>query len=521
MIQRNTNYSIKIKHDYLINHTNMGYLGALPRGNSLKSLTQNEKRFFKIYASRHTIASKNNYVRLFNSIDKLKEYKELTTEKENKLSSAIYVEKNYLYNLILECLDIYHKDSSIDRQISKYINVASVLAAKKLDEQSAKILDKAKKISEEYNRFENIVSITLLQKNNGFNYDTITNKELNSYYTDIFSTLQQQDLKLKLNKTFDELLLQRRRIGPIKNEEELIELKAQYLETNFRVASNVNTFDGKIYLLLAKIEYYRILRDDINCRIYCLEFLSLFDLHVNRITDQIDAYIYVLNVFIVERLYHNNRGEADGVLKKLLSLPTLTLGKTNINNIMIKVKIFEVYYTCITDIAIKFRDYEYALQYIPNIENELEKMENQMTPSFNLVLKSNIACIYFGIMDYKKSLKWCNKILNDPPEYRQDIFYTVKILYLIIHFELGNQVILPSIIKSTYRHLIKRKRIYLFENIFLKYLRLFLHSETKKEQKNLFLKFKQELLPLLDNKFENLAFHDIDIIGWIDKKLEN
>ena len=36
MIQRNTNYSIKIKHDYLINHTNMGYLGALPRGNSFR-----------------------------------------------------------------------------------------------------------------------------------------------------------------------------------------------------------------------------------------------------------------------------------------------------------------------------------------------------------------------------------------------------------------------------------------------------------------------------------------------------
>ena len=37
MIQRNTNYSIKIKHDYLINHTNMGYLGALPRGNSFRT----------------------------------------------------------------------------------------------------------------------------------------------------------------------------------------------------------------------------------------------------------------------------------------------------------------------------------------------------------------------------------------------------------------------------------------------------------------------------------------------------
>src|SRR5687768_5480777 len=94
--------------------------------NLIKSLTQNEKRVFKIFATRHVVNDKNNYVKLFESIERLDKYD------ENKLRNKIKTEpfsrylpaaKNYLYNLILECLDIYHRDSSIDRQISKYINI--------------------------------------------------------------------------------------------------------------------------------------------------------------------------------------------------------------------------------------------------------------------------------------------------------------------------------------------------------------------------------------------------------------
>jgi hypothetical protein len=95
----------------------------------------------------------------------------------------------------------------------------------------------------------------------------------------------------------------------------------------------------------------------------------------------------------------------------------------------------------------------------------------------------------------------------------------VHILYLLTHFELKNHLILPSLIKSTYRFLYKRKRVYQFENLFLKYLNLFLRSETKKEQLQLFKSFREDLIPLRDNKLENLIFNDIDLIGWIDEKL--
>lgn len=87
------------------------------------------------------------------------------------------------------------------------------------------------------------------------------------------------------------------------------------------------------------------------------------------------------------------------------------------------------------------------------------------------------------------------------------------------HFELGNQLILPSLIKSTFRYLYKRNRVYQFERIFLKYFRLFIKTDIKSEQTLLFIQFRIELIPLLDNKFENLIFRDIDIIGWIDRKI--
>jgi hypothetical protein len=132
-----------------------------------------------------------------------------------------------------------------------------------------------------------------------------------------------------------------------------------------------------------------------------------------------------------------------------------------------------------------------------------------------------VACIYFGVKRYKESLKWCNDILNDHTEHRDDILYVVHILYLLNHFELKNHVILPNLMKAAYRFFYKKKRAYQFENLFFKYLTLFLRSETKKEQKQLFISFREELIPLRENKLENLIFNDIDIIGWIDHKLEN
>jgi hypothetical protein len=485
----------------------------------IKSLTGNEKRFFKIYASRHVTSGKNNYVKLFEAMDKLTTYddKKLKSKIKNASSSKHFsAEKNYLYNLILECLDIYHKDASVDSQISKYVNIARILSEKRLDKQSFNMIEKAKALSEKHNRFENIITLSILKKKIGFVNDSITHHDLEMHFNEVFKNIDKLKTKAEYMKIRDELLFQRKQTGPIKNNEELQLLNALNTNSYMRDSSKIDSTDANMHYLLAKLEYYRIIRNAGKTRIYCLKLISIFDLNPHMVSDHMSFFIYILNVFIVERLY-KSKSEAEHVLKKIITLPSV-IGQKAVKN-DIEVKIFEVYNTCVTDMALHLREYEPALSYIPEIEKGLKKFENTISPTFKLITRSNIACVYFGARRYKESLKWCNNILNDHTQKRDDILYVVHILYLLTHFELKNHLILPSLMKSAYRFLYKKKRVSQFENLFLKYLHLFLRSESKKEQVQLFHCFREELIPLRDNKLENLIFNDIDLIGWIDEKL--
>ncbi len=487
----------------------------------IRSLTQSEKRFFKIYASRHTIGEQNSYVKLFEYLDKMSSYdEEKLLRKINKEAFTNYLpaEKNYLYNMILECLDIYHKDSSVERQISKLINIARVLSEKKLDDQSNKIIEKAKALSEEHERFENLITIFTLQKNIGFNQDNMSVRELENHYQHISSSIDRLKVKVDYQKLFDLLLVQRRRNGPIRNAEELSILKAKYETAFSHPPVHVQSLDAQFYFLLARVEYARIARDIDQCQKYSKELFKLFEENEQRIDHYIQPYVYLLNIYIVQRMYAN-RQEADIALSKLSTIAERISPKAFTNEV--KVKVWEIYYTCLTDIAIAFRDYDYAISRIDDINKGLKEYERHMTPSFKLVLWSNIACVYFGAGNYKQALKWSYGVVSDAPEYREDIFYVTRILYVLIHLELGNQLILPNLLQSLYRYLYKKKRVYQFEIIFFKYLRLFLRAETKKEQRILLKGFREELIPLQTNAFENLIFGDIDLIGWIDRKLKD
>ena len=487
----------------------------------IQSLSQSEKRFFKIYASRHTMGEQNSYVKLFECIDKMNSYDEkklLQRIKQESFAQYLPAAKNYLYNMILECLDIYHKDSSIERQISKLINIARVLSEKKLDDQSKKIIEKAKTLSEEYERFENLVTIFSLQKNIGFNQDVLNSYEIEKEYEHIFLSIDRLKKKMDYQKLFDSLLAQRRSGGPVRNAKELSDLESKYVSAFLHPPLDIQSLDAQVYFLLARLEYARIGRDKEACRKSAKALFEHFESNEHRIDHYIQPYAYLLNVYIVERLY-SNRAEADHALVKLDTISKRISPKAFTNEV--KVKLWEICYTCLTDIAIAFRDYEYAFSNMDAIKKGLIHYERYMTPSFRLVLWSNISCIYFSAGNYKQALKWSNEVVNETPGYREDIFYITRVLYVLIHLELGNQLIMSNLLQSLYRYLYKKNRVYKFESIFFKYLRLFLRADTKHEQRKLLKDFKKELLPLQKDRFENLIFGDIDLIGWIDRKLNS
>ena len=133
----------------------------------IKSLSKSEKRFFKIYSERHVIGERNNYVRLFDALDRQKKYNEQAILKKfanEKFIRRLAVAKSYLYELILKSMNMYHAQNSIDAQIRELLGNVQFLYEKSLYSQADKLVNKAKKMVNDYEKWSFLVEIFRWEK---------------------------------------------------------------------------------------------------------------------------------------------------------------------------------------------------------------------------------------------------------------------------------------------------------------------------------------------------------------------
>ena len=133
----------------------------------IKALSKSEKRYFKLLSSRHTIGEENNYVRLFDFIDKQEVYDEEHLFREFKGEAFLHrfsITKKRLYDHILNALDAFYASSSIDAQLFKQIHSADILYTKSLYDQCGRILRSAEKLAEKHEKYALLTEIRRKQK---------------------------------------------------------------------------------------------------------------------------------------------------------------------------------------------------------------------------------------------------------------------------------------------------------------------------------------------------------------------
>ncbi|MCC6459909.1 MAG: hypothetical protein IT260_05545 [Saprospiraceae bacterium] len=138
-----------------------------------------------------------------------------------------------------------------------------------------------------------------------------------------------------------------------------------------------------------------------------------------------------------------------------------------------------------------------------------------------LVFDYRIACLYFGNDDYTHAIDYLNKIINQKViDYRADIQCFARILNLIAHFELGNEILVEHQIRSVYRFLLHIEDLQQVQREILNFLR----RTPSMRPSDLLPEFRQlhaRLLPLEQDPFERRPFLYLDIISWLETKLEN
>lgn len=485
----------------------------------VKSLNGMEKRYFKLAVSVHKDTQSKNYMRLFNSIAAQKIYNEKALRKEfagEKIVKRFDMSKNYLYRLLLNTLQNYHRNSSIEEQLINMLDRALILYNKMLYKSSMEILQKARQLAKKYEYYEILLKIIQLmqkaaleeRKDDRFleqfqeehEYAMGRIAKINEYhklYHHLYSFFSKKGNDLRapgLRKTYQQYLRHPLLSGKQKP----------------------NGYEERSYYYLARSLCFFCIGQADKSYHYTQLRLDLIKSRPERITEDPGTYIVTLNsvIFYGSVLCKIKESEqAFDKLKKFLAKYPSRRHKIFIayDNMM------ALYLT-----AGKFRE---GLAYADKASEELKLYEDRIFASNKVSLYHDMFYLYFGCREYEKALKWLNKLLNETTlNAREDIQVTARLTSLILHYELKNFELLPYLIRRTYNFLYKRKRLHKLEKILLQFIGKLLHvnPHVKKEITGLFIEIKTALEEVTKDPAEAMVLTEyFDYISWLESKINN
>jgi hypothetical protein len=126
--------------------------------------------------------------------------------------------------------------------------------------------------------------------------------------------------------------------------------------------------------------------------------------------------------------------------------------------------------------------------------------------------------MYFGSGDFNTCIDYLQRIINDSTSLRQDLQCYARVLHLMAHYELGNDMLMESLSKSVYRFMAKMKNLTAVEEAMFKFLRQSLPLSPR-QLKPEFAKLLSTIKHLEKDRFQTRSFAYIDIISWMESKV--
>jgi len=488
----------------------------------IKSLSKAEKRYFKVYSSRHAIGGKNNYQLIFDAIDKQTEYDEeaiILKFKSEGFINKFSITKNRLYDHVLKSLDAFHSNSSINAQLKRQIHYAEILYKKSLYKQSAKQLKSAKKIAYKYEKHTSLIEIfmwekLLVEKDNYTHTDTNGLSEILDEDQLVLEKISNYSQFWNIKSRLFQILHQQ---GRARSADELARFKS--IIDNILLSSEDRAlfFETKYLYHHIYSAYYFAAGDYQQCHIHLKKLLFYIEENKDKFKEEPNIYFSVLTNMIYVTSQLNDIEGSFSYLEKLRSLPETLLLKTNED---LDIKLFSSTYSIELTLHAIIGQFEKGLDLVPQIEEGFRLYGDKINSVRKAYIEANISIIYFCKEEYNSALKWSNQLLNNADiDQTLDIFCFTQILNLLIHLELENVRLAPYALKSAQRYLQTRNRTYKFESVMLAFIGTKLKCKSEEETELAYSKLYSDLIEIKSDPFEKAAFEYFDFIAWTRSKI--
>ena len=485
----------------------------------VKSLSQTEKRYFKVFLQKYVKGDKDSYARLFDSIDRQKTY----NESKLKSFSHLAVMKVRLEENILWSLQDFHSSKSISEKLKREIRSVEILFQKRLFEHAKKQIIKSKKTAEHYEEYLSLYELLKweLKIINAQAFAHMSAEELKGIYRTAENCLDKIKNANQYSLFSDSIYLQMRKFGFFRNKEEFKKFGNMMNHPLLKKEAKALSLEAKYYFHSSHIGFAELQSKYNDAHKHNKEILNLFEKNTQHIHKDPRKYLSMQQNLIV---WQYQLKEYEDALQSTEKLKQFAIQeRTNLTENLFA-RTFFYLNTVHLLLHSRLGEYESGVKLVPVFRKEFEKYKiRPLNKETEWMFYDAVAGNYFGAGNFSEAIRWYNKIINDTEgDIRNDMQCLTRIISLIAHYELGNQELLRYMVKWTYRYLIKRNRLYKFETIILDFIsKKSLHIDTRKKIATAFTELKKELEKLLPDKFQRRPLDDFEYIEWLESKIQN
>ena len=485
----------------------------------IKSLHKAEKRHFKLYIKRSSAKEDLKIVELFDALDKLSEYDERLLLK--KLPSILKPQlnniKTHLYKQVLASLRDLKSTDTLELQLSEQLDNARILYNKGLKHQSLKILERAREIAKANGKFNYLAQVISLEKKIETLHITRSIQEKTEKLTqEALEISGHIDRVTRLSNLALRLYGWYTKHGHARNEKDEAGIRKFFKEQLPSDAFQLTDFYERLYLYQSYTWYAFIRQDFLMYYRYAQKWVDLFD--ENEVMKKVELGHYIKGMHNLLNAHFDLRNfqQFEKVLQEFETFSHHPIALQH-DNFRIHTSIYinsaRLNWHLMTG---TFKD---GLKLVNAVLTNLDEYALYVDPHRIVVFNYKLATLYFGSGDYNTCIDFLQKIINDTSaDLRIDLQSYARLMHMLAHYELGNDDIIESLIKSVYRFMAKMKNLTVVEEEMFRFIRHSFGVSPRKMKPEL-EKFLHKIKHLEKDRFETRAFAYLDIISWVESKV--
>ena len=484
----------------------------------VKSLQKAEKRHFKLYIKRSSSREDLKIIQLFDAIDKAKDYnepqilKKMPGVEKPQLANL----KAHLYKELLASLRLLKSAESIDLQLHEQLDYARILYNRGLYLQSLRMLEKAKDLAKSYHQESFLIQVISLEKKIETLHITRSGEGAADRLTlEANEVNEQRSMITALSNLALQLYQWYVKHGHARNEKDEKGVR-QFFKENLTVdPQKITGFYQQLYLCQSYCWYAFIRQDFLMYYRYSKKWVDLFKNEPVMISVETGHYIKGMHNLLTANFNLRNFRNFD---KYLGRFERFTFSKPANQHDNFRMQAFVYLTSARINQHLMKGTFGEGLKLVPVIEEGLQEFDMYIDRHRVLVINYKMALLYFGNGDYSRSIDHLQIIINGPVDMRIDLQCYARLLHLMAHFEMGNDEIIESLIKSVFRFMSRMENLTVVEQEIFKFLKNNVYESAEKlkpELKKLLTRIKQ----FEKNRYETRVFSYLDIISWVESKV--